>query len=196
MSDSPWIVVKVGGSLFDLPDLRGRLQALLAEYEGAHVLLVPGGGARVEAIRTLDRVHQLGEEAAHWLAIEAMSVNARFLQALLPEASLVGELVNLACASGWNVLDALPFFQADECRDNPLPHRWGVTSDSLAVRAATLAQARELILLKSIDWSNGDWAEASRAGIVDGYFAAALQQAPAGMGVRVMNLRASSEREA
>jgi aspartokinase-like uncharacterized kinase len=196
MNDSAWIVVKVGGSLFDLPDLRERLHAVLAQLGNTKVLLVAGGGATAEAVRALDRVHRLGEEALHWLAIQAMSVNARFLQALLPEASLVGEVADPACASGWYVLDALPFFQADECRDNPLPHRWDVTSDSLAVRAAMVAQARELMLLKSIDWSGGDWAEASRAGIVDGYFAAALRRAPAGMRVRVMNLRAWSEPEA
>src|ERR1051325_5490791 len=100
-------VVKVGGSLFDLPDLRQRMQRFLGDLDAQRVLLVPGGGAAADVVRALDRVHGLGEEASHWLALQAMSVNARFLGALLPEAPLV----SLACASGSDarllILDAL-----------------------------------------------------------------------------------------
>jgi aspartokinase-like uncharacterized kinase len=190
MNDNAWIVVKVGGSLFDLPDLRERLHAWLAQLGNANVLLVPGGGATADAIRALDRVHRLGAEASHWLALQTMSLNAHFLQSLLPRARIVAEIPDLAGASGWYVLDAFPFFQADDCRANPLPHRWDVTSDSLAVRAAAIFNARELVLLKSIDWTGSDWSAASRDGIVDGYFTEALQQAPARLRVRVINLRA------
>jgi len=72
------------------------------------VLIVPGGGATAEAIRSFDDTHQLGDEAAHWLAIQALSVNARFLQALLPEAKLVGDVPGDG-PRRWNLLDALPF---------------------------------------------------------------------------------------
>ena len=64
------------------------------------------------------------------------------------------------------------------------------SSDSLAARLATLVKARELILLKSIDWPGDAWADASRAGIVDGFFAEAMRQAPVGLRVRIVNLRA------
>ena len=75
MGDNGWIVVKVGGSLFDLPDLGTRLAAWLRQFEESNVLLVPGGGAAADAIRDFDRVHQLGEETSHWLAIQALSLN-------------------------------------------------------------------------------------------------------------------------
>ena len=39
------IVVKVGGSLFDLPDLGPRLRAFLASLADEDRLLVPGGGS-------------------------------------------------------------------------------------------------------------------------------------------------------
>jgi aspartokinase-like uncharacterized kinase len=67
-----------------------------------------------------------------------------------------------------------------------LPHRWDVTSDSLAVRVAALAGARELILLKSTDPPSADWTE---AGFVDAYFSEALRQAPRDLQVRAVNLR-------
>jgi aspartokinase-like uncharacterized kinase len=185
-----WIVVKVGGSLFDLPDLRARLRAFLASLGDANVLIVPGGGATADAIRALDRAQHLGEEASHWLAIQVLSLNARFLHDLLPEMRIIVDVESLACASGYVLLDALPFFQADEMAADHLPHRWEVTSDSLAVRAAVLVNACELIVLKSVAWRGCDWAEAARVGIVDGYFPQALQQAPAALRVRIVNVRA------
>ena len=196
MGNRSWTVVKVGGSLFDLPDLRQRLTTFLTQLDAAKVLLVPGGGATADVIRDLDRVHQLGEEASHWLAIQALSVNARFLLGLLPQAQLIsqvtGDVQSLAYASGSEirVLDAMPFFLADEARSVPLPHRWDVTSDSLAVRAAIAAKAHTLILLKSCDWSSDDWDEASRVGVVDGYFAQAVRQTPEVPRVKIVNLRA------
>jgi len=208
MAHNAWIIVKVGGSLFDLPDLRHRLRAMVRHFRAANVLLVPGGGATADAIRAFDITHQLGEEASHWLALQALSLNARMLQELLPEARIVCEIPEpdapardaasaLAGASGSDeirsrlfLLDAFPFFHVDEQRPDHLPHRWDVTSDSLAVRVAILADAHELILLKSVAWEARDWTEAARSGIVDRYFARALQQAPSALRVRLINLRA------
>lgn len=191
MPDDIWTVVKVGGSLLDWPALGVQLNAWLRQLGGGPVLVIPGGGQAAQAIRQLDRVHPLGEDAAHWLAIQAMSLNARFLNELLPAADLTANppLDGLACASGWYVLDALPYFRADEASAHHLPHGWQVTSDSLAVRAAVRVKARELVLLKSVAWHGDDWAEAVQAGVVDRYFVEALQQAPPELRVRVVNLR-------
>ena len=45
------IVVKVGGSLFDHPNLGFGLRAFLRSLTPSRVLLVPGGGAVAEAVR-------------------------------------------------------------------------------------------------------------------------------------------------
>lgn len=193
------IVVKVGGSLFDWPELPARLRVWLAGLDATEVLLIPGGGATADAIRTLDRTFELGEDASHWLAIQALSLNARFLQSILPGTILEPDerardnQASLAGASGSDnvmaILDAYPFFRADERRAEHLPHRWDVTSDSLAVRAAVLLGATDLILLKSASWAGSDWTAASEAGLVDPYFPQALRQAPTQLGVRLVNLR-------
>jgi len=192
MPNEAWTVVKVGGSLFDWPRLRVQLNAWLRQLDAGRVLLIPGGGRAAEAIRQLDRVHQLGDDAAHWLAIQAMSFNAHFLKEVLPAADIAADPCDdgLACASGWYLLDAAPFFRADETNSDHLPHGWQVTSDSLAVRAAVRVNARELVLLKSMDYHSGDWSDAVIAGVVDGYFVEALKQAPPELRVRVVNLRA------
>jgi aspartokinase-like uncharacterized kinase len=183
---TPLVVVKVGGSLFDLPDLAERLQRWLAPLPAT--LLVPGGGALASAIRQLDRVHHLGEEASHWLALQAMTVNAQFLARLLPGASIVSALGEIS--HGCQILEPYTFFRQDEEHADHLPHLWQVTSDSLAVRAAALVGAEELVLLKSVAWEvDRPWDEAVRARIVDAYFPEALRCLLRPLAVRIINLR-------
>src|SRR5262245_40258341 len=88
MTSSPTFV-KVGGSLFDLPDLGPRLCRWLKDNAPREVLLVPGGGPAANAIRTLDRTHALGEEASHWLALRALAINAALLAALVPGSCVI-----------------------------------------------------------------------------------------------------------
>lgn len=183
------IVVKVGGSLFDWPALAERLRAYLASLEGQRVLLFPGGGASADVVRTLDRIHGLGEEASHWLAIQALSVNSRLLHRLVPGSQLLADCETAWLAGPIAIADPVPIFEADERRPDHWPHSWEVTSDSLAVRVAMLAGADELILLKSVEWAGADWAGASHVGVVDGYFSTAIRQAARSMKVRVVNLR-------
>jgi aspartokinase-like uncharacterized kinase len=184
------VVVKVGGSLFDLPDLGLRLRVWLERRGAARVLLVPGGGPSANVVRTLDRVHTLGEEISHWLAIRALTLNAHFLHALLPDAALVGELLDVRGSHALSILDPYPFAEADEGRPGCLPHRWEVTSDAIAARVAVVAGARQLILLKSVAVPDGmGWDEAGQRGLVDRWFARVLEGAHGGLAVCPVNLR-------
>ncbi len=183
-------VVKVGGSLYDLPDLGPRLQVWM-ERLGGPVLLVPGGGSAADVVRAYDRRHRLGEEAAHWLALRAMSLNAHFLQALLPRAVVVSH-PGMSSSAGLTLLDAHAFALADEGNRGCLPHTWEVTSDSIAARAAVLAAAR-LVLLKSVTIPAGmPWEEAGRLGLVDGWLAHVLREAPQ-LEVHAVNVRADEK---
>jgi aspartokinase-like uncharacterized kinase len=158
-------------------------------------ILVPGGGATAEMVRRWDRCHGLGEEAAHWLALQALSLNARFLASLLPaEATeIVSDLEH--CSESWRlgrtpIIDLYAVARADDGRPGCLPHCWAVTSDSLAARIAFLVRARQLLLLKSTSIPERiDWAEASRRGFVDPFFAALIReiQKP---GQKLMEVRA------
>jgi aspartokinase-like uncharacterized kinase len=178
------VVVKVGGSLYDLPDLGPRLWGFLVALDEADWLVVPGGGAAVDAVRALDRDHALGPGAAHWLALRACSVNAHFLLELLPGSELVADPRG---HTGPGVLDSLAFAQGDEGRPGCLPHRWEATSDSLAARAAELARA-ELVLLKSVTIPpDASWEAAAAAGHVDPLFPALVRRA--GVRARAVNLR-------
>lgn len=183
------VVVKVGGSLFDLPDLRDRLRRWLTTIGRPRVVLVPGGGAAAEAVRTLDRAHALGDATAHWLALRAMALNARFLARIL-DADIAYHVKH--CRTIWGkrrvaVLDAYEFVRADERDPGRLPPTWAVTSDSVAARFAVVSGASELVLLKSVAPPDGDIAAWAAAGYVDAYFATAL--AGTNLAARAVSLR-------
>jgi 5-(aminomethyl)-3-furanmethanol phosphate kinase len=200
-ADHPWlappVVVKVGGSLFDWPELSTRLQSFLATLKESNVLLIPGGGPTADVIRQFDQCHRLGEETSHWLALHALSLNARFLQKILPSTQVV-EGLN-AARSCWRrgttpILDMYRFARGDEARPDHLPHTWQVTSDSLAARVAVVAEATKLILLKSMDAPSEDWAEAERLGYVDACFRMAVGSVP--FSIHAIDLRRWSPHEA
>jgi aspartokinase-like uncharacterized kinase len=146
-------------------------------------LLVPGGGAGADVIRHLDRLHGLGEEAAHWLALRVLTLNADLLAALL-ETRVVPRPV---AAGGVTVLDPHAFCLADVGRPDALGHTWNATSDAVAARVAEVTGA-DLVLLKSADLPAGmTWPGAAAAGLVDPTFAAVVGRA--NLRVSWVNLR-------
>ncbi len=69
MTRSSLTVIKVGGSLFDWPDLPSRLMEFLGGREAVdrheRIVLIAGGGAAADMVRGLDNMHRLGDETAH-----------------------------------------------------------------------------------------------------------------------------------
>jgi 5-(aminomethyl)-3-furanmethanol phosphate kinase len=187
-------VVKVGGSLYDLPDLGARLWSWLDTLQTPRVLLVPGGGAAADVIRDLDACHALGAETAHELALRSLTLNAWFLSALLeasparagrPFLPVLNPLAQRLTA-GFSILDAQAFWTCDRLRPGALPACWNATSDSVAARVATVLGAVELILLKSVALPEPcNWEEAGRRGIVDPLFTQMLS----GISAQIVNLR-------
>ncbi len=160
------IVVKLGGSLFEHPRLAQGLRAYLESLAPRDVLLVPGGGDFAERLRSLDRVHRLGEEASHWLAVQAMALSAAFVARLLDLPRFDSRI---------QIPDCLAFLQGDDRNPDALPHAWSVTADSIAARIAVVNGAERLILLKSLDIPPETcWVEAARRGWVDEHFPTAI----------------------
>lgn len=214
MSESPHLapairVVKVGGSLLAEPQLPRLVADWLAKQPVATNVLVVGGGTLADAVRELDRVHSLGEERSHWLAVLGMSVTAALVAELLPDAVLVDrfdKLVELRVDDGsipdaqLTVFDSWQFLREVEpsVPGLRLPHHWQATSDSIAARlAAVIAhsgrQLCELVLLKSTLPPRGaSLADAAAAGVVDGCF---TQQAAGLPRVRLVTLRSETFEE-
>ena len=189
-ASSPIRVVKLGGSLLDLPDLAARLRRWLDGQHRMKTALLVGGGRLSDAVREYDRVHALGDEAAHWLAVGSMQLNARLAAAMLPEAAwieAVDDLANAACSLSivdpWHLLR-----DADRRSPQPLLAGWQVTSDSIAARLAELCSACELVLLKSALPGEASVAAAAASGYVDRFFPHAVSLPH----VRCVNLRDDS----
>jgi aspartokinase-like uncharacterized kinase len=179
------VVYKLGGSLLDLPDLARRLHSFLEQpfpFSGKSQhgdqfrrLLVVGGGSVADAVRRWDKVHDLGDELAHRLAMQSMSFNAELVAAILGEARIVATRIEArdAWAEGQiAVLAAAEFVDAEErASQNVLPRSWHVTSDSVAAYVAIRWPAAALVLLKSVPIPAACSAEtAANRGFVDAYF--------------------------
>lgn len=173
------LIVKVGGSLFDWPDLGPRLREWLEANAPLETILVPGGGRFADIIRDFDRAHGLGDEVAHHMALQAMTLNAQLLAALIPGSCVIDgpDLAELLWEQNrLPILDALAFCESDDA--DALPHTWAVTSDSVAARLAIVAGATELVLLKSAPPPAEDvtvWAE---CGYVDAWLPRVLAGTP------------------
>jgi aspartokinase-like uncharacterized kinase len=160
------LITKLGGSLLMHPRLAAGLHSYLRSLSPGPIQLVTGGGKLAECLRELDRIHDLGDETCHWLAVRAMGITADLVARLIDTPELRQRV---------QVPPVYPFLRVDDGREGSLPHAWAATSDSIAARMARVVGAERLVLLKSIDIPAGTpWEEAARRGWVDGYFPRAV----------------------
>jgi len=200
MSRSLVRVVKVGGSLLDLPDLAGRLRHWLAVQTPAHHVLVTGGGLLVDQIRQWHSLRPLSEAAAHWMCIDAMTITAHLLHDRLPEIALIEDDRLLCQRVGHR--DCTIFGPALWMRHSEpgiagtrLPASWEVTSDAIAGRLAVVLAADELVLMKSALPAESDatkLAALAATGYVDPMLPRLAEELPP---CRLVNLRAAPPQE-
>lgn len=190
MARPNFLVVKVGGSLYDLHNLRSKLHAWLEDFSDCAVCIIPGGGKTADVVRDWDRRHELGEEKAHWLALRSLTLNAHWLADLLPRATVLSTPKKLLTRKNpfLFILDAHAFGVFDEQNADHLPHTWETTSDSVAARVAIVFGADHLYLLKSVDIPPAiTWREAAEAGFVDSIFPSVVDHSP--LQVHAINFR-------
>jgi hypothetical protein len=127
------VVVKIGGSLIDYLD--PVLDAL--HRQRLPVLIVPGGGKFADQVRETG----VSGDAAHWMAIAAMEQMGWYIA-----SKGVRPVTSLQVPSQREVL--LPYTLLRN--NDPLPHSWDVTSDTISAWIASRLSL-PLILLKSVD---------------------------------------------
>jgi aspartokinase-like uncharacterized kinase len=163
------------------------------------LILIVGGGPAADLIREFDRVHRLGDDTAHILALNALDLTAHMLAAILPGCLAIDRIE--ALPSAWDtgvvpILTPRPILDVidrsgPESGLEPLAASWNVTSDSIAARIAVYLNADSLILLKSASVPAGTSREqAAQLGLIDPAFpsiAMALRN------VAYLNLREPSD---
>jgi len=181
-------VVKIGGSLLDMPDLVERLRSWSdQQLELGPLWFLVGGGTVVEQIR-IDHQHgRFTESAAHWASIAVMRENTAELAQRFQGSRRLRVSGNLrrvtypAAADTSRIqdddriefVDVEPFLrgQATDPKVPPLPCSWDVTSDSIAALIAAGHGAAECVLLKSrLPAAGLEASELARDGYVDPFF--------------------------
>ncbi|WP_082108134.1 amino acid kinase [Methanosarcina sp. 2.H.A.1B.4] len=149
------VVIKVGGSLIsEAPELINRL---VKEFGSGHsgtapdkqvsekinysILVVPGGGVFADAVRRADGKFGLGDDAAHWMAVLGMEQYACYLQ---DKSSAMGTDSITELPAGVSILFPYRLLKAED----PLPHSWSVTSDTIA---AWVAKQTGALFIKATD---------------------------------------------
>ena len=181
---TPVHIVKLGGSLLNWPKMPSRLAELLTTSPRQRPLLIVGGGSAANIVREWHRAHAFDDDTAHALAIDAMTLNSRFLATLLPGTEIVtdhGQAVEAWATDRWPILDCRTFLAAQEpLQALKLPHSWQATSDTIAGWIARTWPASSLTLVKSVDLPTDHSPTAvSAAGLVDEYLATWIDQLPA-----------------
>ena len=125
--------MKIGGSLID--QVPGITRALLASP--CPVLVIPGGGPFANLVRTL----HAPDNESHWMAVLGMEQYGWYIASFgisaSPDLQVPGHPVVL-----------LPY--ALMRKEDPLPHNWDITSDTIAAWAAHRL-GLDLVILKSVD---------------------------------------------
>ena len=165
---SPREVIKLGGSLLAMPDWPTHVAELVQERAAERpVLLVVGGGAIVDGLRTIDAAARQDARLIHHLALELMGTTARLVADAIA-LPLVMEPARTSAA----VLDAARWLGCDD-RLARLPVGWEVTSDSIAAHVAA-ATGADLLLAKRVpppESAGVDRLEAlAQNGWIDGWF--------------------------
>lgn len=141
------MIVKLGGSLAGSADLSAWLAAL--DSCRFPLVIVPGGGAFADAVRTMQAKMGFDDAAAHHLALIAMQQYGLALAALWPR--LVCAATPAAIRRALRLGQVPCWSPAGMALNAPLPKVWDVTSDTLAAWLAGMLKAERLLLIKSVD---------------------------------------------
>jgi hypothetical protein len=143
-------VLKIGGSLSRGDGLEALCREVGRLGESYRLLVVPGGGAFADQVRTAYKRFKLSETAAHRMALSAMDQFGYVLGHLIAGSFLTADLTSACRAVGSGkvsiLLPSAPVLQYSD-----LPHSWQVTSDTISAWAAHRVHCRRVVLLKDVD---------------------------------------------
>ena len=169
------IVVKLGGSVIRSPDLSKWLDVIAAAP--GPIVIVPGGGALADEVRSCQKQLGFGDPAAHRMALLAMDQLAWAVAGMRAGLDVVAteDALHEAIDSGQVAVWA-PYSLISERSD--VEANWRMTSDSLALWLAGRLGARRCCLIKSIARTSASLGavQLARDGVVDEAFPSMLAE--------------------
>lgn len=167
------IVVKLGGSIVRSGALASWLE-VIAEAR-TPVVIVPGGGALADEVRSCQQQLGFGEASAHRMALLAMDQLAWAVAGLRPgfEVGATEEVLRAILGRGLVAVWAPSALIAER---TDIEATWRLTSDSLALWLAGKLVAEHCYLIKSVAAARGTRSAHALAadGVVDEAFPAML----------------------
>lgn len=165
------IVVKLGGSVVRSGALTGWLDAIAAAHMS--IVVVPGGGALADEVRTCQSQLGFGDPAAHRMALLAMDQLAWAVAGLRPGFAVGATEAELQAAIDRGQVAVWAPYAAIADRTD-IENSWRLTSDSLALWLAGQIGAARCYLIKSVERKGTRFgaAQLARDGVVDDAFPA------------------------
>jgi len=142
------IIVKLGGSVVRSGDLEAWLNAIAGAP--CPVVVVPGGGALADEVRTTQSALGFGDPTAHRMALLAMDQLAWAVAGLRPDFTVGDSEAALLESLDQNRVAVWAPFSHIANRPEIAPS-WTITSDSLALWLAGRLAARRCYIIKSIE---------------------------------------------
>jgi aspartokinase-like uncharacterized kinase len=168
------VVVKLGGSVIRSGELAAWLEMIAQATQP--IVVVPGGGALADEVRSCQAALGFGDRAAHRMALLAMDQLA-WAVAGLAQGFAVGttEAELRAVLAQGDVAVWAPYGLVAG-RDD-VEESWRLTSDSLALWLASRLGASRCFLVKSVprQGAHAGAEDLARTGIVDAAFPAMLK---------------------
>ncbi|NOQ80951.1 MAG: delta 1-pyrroline-5-carboxylate synthetase [Methylophaga sp.] len=166
------IVVKIGGSLYNTPELKHWLTALADYSIQFPIVIVPGGGPFADQVRAAQKTHHFNDATAHHMAILAMKQYGLLLSVLEPRCQ--------PCRTGEIPSSAFSVWLPDDelLTEASLTKNWDISSDSIALWLASKLGAKQLLLIKHASNQIQSIAELSSKSIIDSGFAGLFSNSP------------------
>ncbi|MBS7617693.1 delta 1-pyrroline-5-carboxylate synthetase [Candidatus Bathyarchaeota archaeon] len=143
--------MKIGGSIYSDPAAFKKLCFEIGKLSSNYrLVIVPGGAVFADEVRLCYRIFHVSEEAAHKMAILAMSQYGLLIADLTPNSKPVYTIKE--CLEGVSkgfIPVLLPHRILEE--NDPFQPSWDVTSDSISAYVAHLLNVKLLILTKNVD---------------------------------------------
>jgi aspartokinase-like uncharacterized kinase len=146
-----YVVIKVGGSLAEEPEMLIALCTKLSQLaENYELIVVPGGGKFADVVRDADYHFNLSSGVSHRMAILGVDQFGMLLAQITPNSCATYLLQD---AKQLAETETVPIFLPSHLlfREEPLKKSWDVTSDSIAAYVAGRLQATKLVLVTDVD---------------------------------------------